>query len=136
MRNLTGRILESLRPGGLVLIESFHTDSAFLRVLGPERWSDNELPGLFSRFRLLHYEDAQDRQDWGTQYGAKNRLVRLLAQKPGQRPDHCKFDGRTYSFGEKAGRPDEPPMLCTPGGWQYLRKLKRQVRRCFGRLNC
>ncbi|HYI92190.1 MAG TPA: class I SAM-dependent methyltransferase [Bryobacteraceae bacterium] len=120
-RNLTSRVMEALRPGGMVLVESYHSDTAFLRVLGPEHWENNELPTLFAQFRLLQYEDVMDRPDWGIQYGSKNRLVRLLAQKPVSRPNGCEFDGRVFPFGEKAGRPGELPMLCTSHGWQFQR---------------
>jgi hypothetical protein len=117
MRNLTDKIWESLRPGGVVLIESFHSDSAYFRILGPERWSDNELLTLFSKFRVIHYEDTMDRQDWGTQYGAKNRLVRLLAEKPGPKPGQCEFEGKSYDHGN--GPPGMKTMICMPNGWKF-----------------
>ena len=120
-RNLAGRVMEALRPGGVVLIESFHSDTAFLRVLGPEHWGNNELPTVFAQFRVLHYEDVLDLPDWGIQYGAKNRLVRLLAQKPVSRVAGCEFDGRIYKFGEKARRPGELSMVCTARGWEFQR---------------
>jgi SAM-dependent methyltransferase len=111
VRNLTTRVIEALRPGGVVLVEHFHSDTAFLRVLGPERWENNELPTLFAKFRLLHYEDVMDHPDWGIQYGAKSRLVRMLAQKPVSRLEQCEVADRVYKVGEKAGRSGEPPML-------------------------
>lgn len=122
VRALPDRIFESLRPRGLVLIESFHADTGFLRVLG-EHWKDNELLQVFGgpRFRVIQYEDTLDKQDWGTQYGAKNRLVRLLAQKPAPGPTGCEFDGKSYAFGEKGGRPGELPMTCTAEGWKFAR---------------
>ena len=120
-RNLTGRVMEALRTGGLVLVEAFHSDTAFLRVLGPEHWGNNELPTVFAQFRVLHYEDVLDLPDWGVQYGEKNRLVRLIAQKPVSRVEACEVDGRVYKFGEKARRPGEPSMLCTARGWEFQR---------------
>jgi SAM-dependent methyltransferase len=121
MRHLTNKIFDALRPGGMVLIESFHADTNFMRVLGPERWSDNELLTLLSRFRVIQYEDKMDRQDWGTQYGAQNRLVRILCQKPAPPRTNCEYDGQTHPIGGKAGRQGEVAMICTATGWQFIR---------------
>jgi SAM-dependent methyltransferase len=79
-RAYIARIRESLRPGGLVVVEGFHRDAARRRRIGPGVVFDSgELPRLFEGFRVLRYEEVTDVADWGKQ---QTRLVRLLAQKP------------------------------------------------------
>ena len=74
------RIYESLKPGGLVVVEAYHRDSLKNSAIGAGVVFDtNELLKLFDRFRVLQYEDVQDKGDFGK---AGNRLVRLVAQKP------------------------------------------------------
>ena len=63
---LTERVERGLKPGGIVLVETFHRDTATVRLL-PERFGDNELLQAFHGFRILHYEDVLTRQDWGAQ---------------------------------------------------------------------
>ena len=74
------QIVEGLKPGGLMVIEAFHRDSLKNGPIGGGVVFDtNELLKLFDRFRVLQYEDADDKSDFGT---GTNRVVRLLAQKP------------------------------------------------------
>ena len=74
------RLFESLKPGGIVVVEAYHRDSLKNASIGPAVVFDtNELLKLFERFRVLHYEDAEDKADFGK---AGNRVVRLVAQKP------------------------------------------------------
>jgi 2-polyprenyl-3-methyl-5-hydroxy-6-metoxy-1,4-benzoquinol methylase len=69
------RAREALKPGGLVIVEGFHQD-----VRGPSvRFTSEELLERFAGFQILHYEEVEDRADWGNR---KVRLVRLVAQKP------------------------------------------------------
>jgi SAM-dependent methyltransferase len=79
-RGLSGQILESLKPGGLVLIEGFHEDATKQGSIGSGVvFKTNELLTLFSAFRVLHYEDVFTKADFGP---GNTRVVRLLAQKP------------------------------------------------------
>lgn len=74
------RILDGLKPGGLVVVEAFHRDSLKNAAIGAGVvFDNNELLKLFERFRVLHYEDAEDKSDFGK---GTNRVVRLIAQKP------------------------------------------------------
>lgn len=74
-------ILSSLRPGGSVVVEAYHADSARDRPPGPGAgvtFSTNELPRLFADLRLLEYHDLRAQADWGL---FETRLVRLHARK-------------------------------------------------------
>ena len=61
------RIIDSLRPGGLLVIEGFGGG-------GPK----NVMLEGFANLRIICYEDKEDVADWGMQ---KARLLRLAAQK-------------------------------------------------------
>lgn len=76
------KIVESLKPGGVVVVEAYHEDSALDRQPGPGAgvtFATNELLTTFSELRVLRYEDVRAQADWGL---FDTRLVRLLAQKP------------------------------------------------------
>lgn len=71
------RLHRSLRPGGLVVVESFASD----RTAAQRRPVDidpGDLLRAFSAFRILKFEDAPGVSDWDPQ---TTRLVRLVAQK-------------------------------------------------------
>jgi SAM-dependent methyltransferase len=82
------KVWDALKPGGLILVEGFHSDTARVRPVGGG-YRDNELFQVLKEYRILVYEDVQDRQDWGLPYGATNRLVRVLAQKREPKPAGC-----------------------------------------------
>lgn len=89
------RVRDALRSGGLLLIEGFHVDTARVRPLGGG-YRNNELFELLRGYRMLIYEDVEDRQDWGLSHGATNRLVRVLAQKSIPLPPGCTWENRSY----------------------------------------
>lgn len=93
------KVWDSLKPGGLILVEGFHIDTARIRPLGGG-YHNNELFQVLRDYRMLVYEDVQDRQDWGRPYGATNRLVRVLAQKSIPLPAGCSWEGKNYQGGE------------------------------------
>ena len=93
------KVWEALKPGGLILVEGFHIDTARVRPLGGG-YHNNELLQVLKDYRMLVYEDVQDRQEWGIPYGATNRLVRVLAQKAVPLPPGCSWDGKSYREGE------------------------------------
>ncbi len=81
VRPLLPRLVEGLRPGGLIVIEAFHQEAAVHNV-GPEvRWETNQLVKLFldQGFDILRYEDTRGIADFGKM---ETRLVRLAARKP------------------------------------------------------
>ena len=61
------------------VVEAFHRDSLKNGAIGAGVvFDNNELLKLFERFRMIQYEDAEDKSDFGK---GTNRVVRLVAQK-------------------------------------------------------
>jgi SAM-dependent methyltransferase len=71
------QIRQSLKKGGIVVIEFFHLDSvAGMNVAG---FRSGELPAMFKDgFKVLRYEEVEDVADFGLQ---KVKLVRFVAEK-------------------------------------------------------
>lgn len=71
------RLHQALRPGGMVVVESFASDRK-----APQRrpvdLDPAELLGAFAAFRILRFEDTEAVSEWDPQ---TTRLVRLVAQK-------------------------------------------------------
>ncbi len=79
LRHLTARVYDSLKPGGLVVVEAFHRDATKgASIGGGVVFDSNELLRLFERYRIVRYEDTEAVADFGLQ---KTRVVRLAAQK-------------------------------------------------------
>jgi SAM-dependent methyltransferase len=79
-REFVARVHDSLKPGGMVVVEAFHRDATKNSPIGGAVVFDtNELLKLFEHFRVVHYEDVEDVADFGMQ---KVRVVRLAAEKP------------------------------------------------------
>lgn len=98
-REALPKVWTALRPGGLVVVETFHLDTAKVRPTGGG-FRNNEAFEVFRDYRVLVYEDVEDRQDWGLPYGATNRLVRVLAQKAAPLAPGCSWEGHRYGQGE------------------------------------
>ena len=80
VRENVARVFDTLKPGGLVVVEGFHRDATRSGPIGGAVVFDtNELLQLFSRFRVLRYEDTDATADFGLE---RLRVVRLCAQKP------------------------------------------------------
>ena len=78
-REFVDVVARALKPGGVVVVEGFHRDvTKTTPVGGAVVFDTNELPRLFSKLRILRYEDVEARNDFGMNL---NRAVRLLAQK-------------------------------------------------------
>jgi predicted O-methyltransferase YrrM len=79
---LLKRIRESVKPGGLVLVDNpvlMHgPEAAMPRVPGDLK--RGELPLLFPGFQILQYSEAEDTTEW---FHMKVLMGRLLARKPG-----------------------------------------------------
>lgn len=72
------RLKTGLRPGGLLVIESFASE----KTSSPRRAVDldpAELLQLFRDYRLIRFEDVDGKSEWEPQV---TRLVRLIARKP------------------------------------------------------
>jgi SAM-dependent methyltransferase len=111
------KVWDSLRPGGLILVEGFHIDTARVRPVGGG-YHNNELFQVLQNYRMLVYEDVQDRQEWGLPYGDTNRLVRVLAQKPAPLPPGCTWERKNYKKGESMCW-GVSKWTCGPEGWEH-----------------
>lgn len=98
-REALPKVWTALRPGGVIVVETFHLDTARVRPTGGG-FRNNEAVEVLKNYRVLLYEDVEDRQDWGLPYGATNRLVRVLAQKQAPAPPGCSWEERKYAEGE------------------------------------
>lgn len=68
----TRRVLQGLRPGGLVVMEGFAGSPSFM-------FQPNELLRDFGELKILRYEDLQGEADWAP--GRKSHMIRLIATK-------------------------------------------------------
>ena len=71
------RIVDSLKPGGLLVFEHLMEESGSERA-APWLPRPDELPKVFSRLRVLRYQDVRDRADWTWR---AERLARLVAER-------------------------------------------------------
>ena len=72
------RLKRGLRPGGLLVIESFASDRTASRRRAVDL-DPVELLHLFRDYRLIRFEDVDGKSEWEPQV---TRLVRLIARKP------------------------------------------------------
>jgi SAM-dependent methyltransferase len=73
------KIVDMLRPGGLLVIEGFHTDAQ--SGTGANGYRNNELLRVFGKLRVLRYEDTVEKADWATSADNRAPIVRLVARK-------------------------------------------------------
>jgi 2-polyprenyl-3-methyl-5-hydroxy-6-metoxy-1,4-benzoquinol methylase len=71
------RLERALRPGGLVVVETFASDRSAAQRR-PVDLDPAELLRAFAAFRIVRFEDTEGVSDWDPQ---TTRLVRLVAQK-------------------------------------------------------
>ena len=77
VRGNVAKIRESLRPGGLVVIEAFLAEPE-KKGHGTE-YEHEELRKMFTEgFKILHYEEAEGVADYGQKH---MQLVRLIASR-------------------------------------------------------
>jgi SAM-dependent methyltransferase len=80
VRDSVQQVFDSLKPGGVVVIEAFHHDSTkTASISGVVVFDTNELLRLFDKFRVVHYEDTDAVSDFVRR---PTRVVRLAAEKP------------------------------------------------------
>ena len=79
------KIVDSLKPGGILVVEGIHRDIGKVGVATGERYGyhSNELPRVFGKLRVLYYEDTVAPADWERSGGKPVPLVRMLAVKEG-----------------------------------------------------
>jgi SAM-dependent methyltransferase len=80
------KIMESLKPGGVLVVEGFHRDLNRPSVQGGYiGYRTNELLQAFQRLRVLHYQDTVASADW-ERNGQQAPIVRFVAtREPGAR---------------------------------------------------
>lgn len=78
----TGRILASLKPGGVLVFEHLMDQSGSERA-APWLPRPDELPRIFARLRILLYEDTWTQADWSWR---PERIARLVAARSAERP--------------------------------------------------
>jgi SAM-dependent methyltransferase len=73
------KISDSLKPGGILVVEGFHRDLNRLGVQGDYvGYQSNELLKAFDRLRVLYYEDTIAAADW-ERSGQEAPIVRFIA---------------------------------------------------------
>lgn len=83
------KIIESLKPGGIIVVEGFHRDLNRLGVQGEYfGYQSNELLKAFERLRVLYYEDTIAAADW-ERSGQEAPIVRFIAVR-----EHTASDSR------------------------------------------
>ncbi len=126
-REWLDRVRQSVRPGGVVILEYYHRDTAKMRPMpskdrsarNSSAFGSNELLQLFSGFRILHYEDVLGVPDWKNPWpNEEDRLVRLVAQKEGAAPDGCSWRGTPYPEGGEVCY-DGKLLQCGGAGWDF-----------------
>jgi predicted O-methyltransferase YrrM len=73
------RIERALKPGGLLVVEAFHTDVLREFKIGGSLCGTGQLPHMFQGLRTVHYEEPIALPDFGP---ARMRIVRYAAEKP------------------------------------------------------
>jgi len=79
-REFATQVVRALRPGGMVVVEGFHRDATKTSSIGGAVVFDtNELIRIFAPLRVVRYEDAVAKGDFGGP--VDTRVVRLAAVK-------------------------------------------------------
>lgn len=79
-RGFTEKVVRSLKPGGVVVLEAFHRDSTKGNSIGSGVVFDSgELPALFRELRVVRYQEPMSVADFGRQ---RVRVVQLCGEKP------------------------------------------------------
>ena len=74
------KIVVSLKPGGMLVIEGIHRDVAKANLQGKAYGHrTNDLIRVFGKLRVKHYEDTMSTADWERSGGKPVPVVRMLA---------------------------------------------------------
>ena len=74
------KIVVSLKPGGMLVIEGIHRDVAKANLQGKAYGHrTNDLLKVFGKLRVKHYEDTMSTADWERSGGKPVPVVRMLA---------------------------------------------------------
>lgn len=75
-------VIGSLRPGGIVVIETWHQDLDKETGRKVGGFETNEVFKLYGGLRIRRYEDLPGEPDWGKELGGTPRpIVRIMAEK-------------------------------------------------------
>ena len=77
------KVVASLKPGGILVVEGIHRDigKTALATGEPYGYQSNELPKVFGKLRVLHYQDTMAQADWDRSGGKPVPVVRMVAVK-------------------------------------------------------
>lgn len=79
------KFIDALKPGGLLIVEGHHAESAAAGVTPPAGGSigyhDNQLLHAYDKLRILRYEDRVMPAEWSSGPEGKAPIVRLVARK-------------------------------------------------------
>lgn len=76
-------VIDSLKPGGVVIIETWQKELDADLGRAVNGFEVNEVFKLYGDIRIRHYEDVRAVPDWGRDLGGKPRpIVRIMAEKP------------------------------------------------------
>ncbi len=116
-RAIAPKVARALKPGGAVVVEDRHRDT---RKVWPDGGllADNELLSLFPGLRVLRYEDFWGLPDWQAER-VHERLVRLLAEKPGPEEPGCRWKDKAVDEGRAVCWDHAVRFRCTDGGWVF-----------------
>jgi len=76
---LAPKVERALKPGGILIVEAFHTDALKTMKIGGSLCSTGELPHAFQGLRTVRYEEPIAKPDWAPRPA---RVVRFYAVKP------------------------------------------------------
>ena len=76
---VAAKVQKALKPGGLVVVEAFHTDALKTLKIGGSLCGPAELPNAFKDLRVVRYEEPVARPDFAPRPA---RVVRFAAEKP------------------------------------------------------
>jgi SAM-dependent methyltransferase len=75
---LAPTVERALKPGGILIVEAFHTDALKTMKIGGSLCSTGELPHTFQGLRTVRYEEPIAKPDWAP---SAARVVRFYAVK-------------------------------------------------------
>lgn len=79
LRGFEAKMIDALKPGGILVVEAFHRDATKSGPIGPGVvYDSNELLRMFPQLRVVRYEDVEAVADFGLD---RVRVVRLCAMK-------------------------------------------------------
>ena len=76
---LVRQVEKGLKPGGILVVEAFHTDALKTMKIGGSLCGPGELPRVFQGLRALRYEEPVAQPDFAPR---PVRVVRYAAEKP------------------------------------------------------